>query len=143
MTFERITEIIGAYDRRDPNPHKNCGIHGMDMRFILRGSKGAVQFVFYSAQHLRHVADELLRSADPRFNPFHGIGVDIGYHSPKPMYPGQTGREDCPYLNGATCYYDGSSLRASEFEDAFIAGGSEAVWPMLEAEYKETFGDEE
>lgn len=140
MAFERRIVISGAFDRRHEDPSKNYGIHGMDMRFYLIGPRGAVQFIFYSAQHLRHVADELLARAG-KYNPFHGMGADVGYHSPTPHYEGQHCHE-CNLLPGGQCYYDGSSLAASEFEDTFIAGGSDVVWPMLEQRYKETFGED-
>lgn len=137
--LERITQIHGAFDKRNPDPAKSYGIHGMTLRFILKGKKGATQFVFYSCQHLRHVADELYNDKTRRYNPFHGMGADIGYHSPKPMYEGQEAM-DCDVLGGQ-CYYDGSSLQASEFEDTFIQGGDAVVWPMLEEVYRQSFGD--
>ena len=137
--FERITQVKGAFDKR--HDEKNFGIHAMTLRFILRGPEGAVQFIFYTAQHLKHVADELYtKYRDVRFNPFHGMGADIGYHSLTPRYEGQECHA-CDVLESGKCYYDGTSCGASEFEDEFIAGGDEAVWPMLEKQYHETFGD--
>jgi hypothetical protein len=138
MTFERRIVITGAYDKRHPEPSKNYGIHGMDMCFYLIGPRGAVQFVFYSAQHLKHVANELRASLG--YNPFHGMGADIGYHAITPQYQGQE-CGDCTLLPGGKCYYDGSGLAASEFEDEFVAGGSEIVWPMLKQKYNEWFGE--
>lgn len=142
-TFERSVEVRGAYDKRNPDSTKNYGIHAMTLRFVLKGPKGAMQFVFYTAQHLRHVADELYTSnTDVRYNPFHGTGADIGYHSLTPHYEGQP-CHDCDLLPGGKCYYDGTSLGATKFEDEFIAGGDAVVWPMLEKRYHEIFGDEQ
>lgn len=140
MPFERKIVISGAYDKRHEDPSKNYGVHGMDMKFYLIGPKGAVQFIFYSAQHLRHVADEMLARTGRAYNPFHGMGADIGYHSATPRYEGQSSTK-CNLLPGGQCYCDGSALAASEFEDTFIAGGSDAVWPMLEQRYKDLFGE--
>jgi hypothetical protein len=143
MTFERIVQVQAPYDRRHPDPKKNCGIHGMTLRFILKGKKGATQFVFYTAQHLRHVADELYARGGNQYNPFHGMGADIGYHAYKPLHAGQeVSFEECDIL-GCPCYYDGTSRGAMEFEEEFLRGGDAVVWPMLEARYKEIFGEEE
>jgi len=40
------------------------------------------------------------------------------------------------------CYYDGSGLQAEDFMPTFLAGGSEAVWTMLESKYNQIFGEE-
>lgn len=137
--FERIIQVQPPYDKRHPDPSKNYGIHGMTLRFILKGPKGATQFIFYTGQHLKHVADELAAKQNgSRFNRFHGMGADIGYHAYTPQYEGQTPMEKCDIL-GCDCYYDGSSLRAREFEDEFLQRGEEAVWPMLEDEYRRRF----
>lgn len=137
--FEKITQVTGAWDKTHPEPSKNYGIHSMQLRFILKGEKGATQFCFSTCQHLKHVADNLYANhRNLRFNPFHGMGTDIGYHSPTPQYEGQTPM-DCDLLPGGKCYYDGTSLGASEFEDEFIAGGDAVVWPMLEKRYRELF----
>lgn len=134
--FEKIVEVSGAFDRRNPDPQKNYGIHGMELRFVLKGKKGAVQFLVYTPIHLPYVSDELF-SSGKKHNPFHAMGVDIGYHAKAPQYEGQSvQRHDCPYTDG-TCYYDGSSLMADEFMPTFLVGGTSAVWPMLEAKYRE------
>ena len=131
--FERITEIQMPYDKRHPDPSKNYGIHGMTLRFVLKGELGATQFVFYTGQYLPHVAEEFWRKHDG-YNPFKGMGADIGLHSPKPIYEGQTPM-DCHLLEGGKCYYDGSSLQAQEFESEFFSGGTDAIWKMLEGRY--------
>ena len=32
--MEKITEFCPAYDKRDPNPKKSCGIHGVELRMV-------------------------------------------------------------------------------------------------------------
>lgn len=138
--LERITQITGAFDKRHPDPSKNYGIHGMSIRFNLKGPKGSVQFLVYTSMHLSHVHDELRCMANRRgYDPFKPMGADIGYHAYAPQYEGQTAMEDCDIL-GCDCYYDGSGLRADEFMPEFLSGGSDAVWSMLEEEYKIRFG---
>lgn len=141
MALERIVEMAPAYDKRDADPKKNHGICGMQLRFILRGEKGAVQFSALTGIFLPHVADELLRKGDKDYNPFIGMGTDIGYHASEPQYAGQEPRE-CDLLPGGKCYYDGSSLRAYDFYPTFVSGGSDAVWAMLQQEYRDRFHSE-
>ena len=66
------------------------------------------------------------------------MGADIGYHSYKSHYESQKPMEKCDIL-GCDCYYDGSSLQASDFIPKFLEGGSDAVWAMLESRYKTWF----
>lgn len=141
--FTRLVEMHGAYDKRATGH----GIHGMDLRFILKGEDGAVQFVVYTNIQLDHVATEQWERARMRHDDielrcfWRPMGVDIGYHAREPQYDGQDHAQgSCPYLDGAPCYYGGSSLRAEEFMPTFIAGGSDAVWKMLEDRYEQTFG---
>lgn len=134
-TFERIVQTTPPFDKRSSDPKKNYGIGGLTLRYILKGPKGATQFVFYTCQHQKHVADELVRQDNTRFNRFHGMGADVGCHSPVPMYEGQTPMKGKCDVLGGTCYYDGSSLQASEFEDEFLREGEPAVWRLLEDRY--------
>lgn len=139
--FERLVQMSGAYDKRNPDPKKNYGIHGMDLRFVLKGDKGATQFVVYTSMHLPHVAEEMWRRGG-EYNPFKPMGADIGYHAKVPQYSDQPiAQHECEYVGGP-CYYDGTSLGADEFMPEFLEGGSEAVWNMLERRYNETFGEE-
>lgn len=136
MTFERIVEVTGAFDRRDPDPSKNYGVHAMTLRFVLKGNEGAVQFVVYTPMHLPHVHDEWLAEGKSSLSTlFRPIGADIGYHAKRPQFKGHESMEgDCIYTDGP-CYYDGSGLQADEFMPTFLSGGSDAVWKMLEERY--------
>lgn len=142
--MERLVEFQPAYDKRNPDPDKNYGIHGMDLRFVLKGKKGATQFVIYTNWYLPHVTQEMLRKPikdridlECRFLP---MPADVGYHSPVPMYEGQSkASDDCPYTDGE-CYYDGSGLQAEELFIDFLVGGDKAVWERLEQSYISHFG---
>ena len=135
--FRRQVQFSPAYDKRHPDPKKNYGIHGMELRFILVGPLGATQFVFATNLQLPHVRQE-------QFNRDNGVrqqydfgapmGVDVGYHAHEAQYEGQPSRSDCKYLDGP-CFYDGSSLRADEFYPTFLEKGDDAVWAMLREEY--------
>lgn len=149
MKMEKLIEFTPAFDKRNPNPNKNYGIHGMELRFILKGNKGATQFLIYTNWYLPHVLHELSQKAAQEFDSsyiellFSPMAVDIGYHSKMQVYENQLLiSKDCPYTNG-DCYYDGSGLRAEEFLPKFLEKGTNAVWEMLEEYYVNKFGKEE
>lgn len=125
----RIVEIDPSFDKRN----SGHGIGSAMLRMILKGEEGAVQFVMMTGWYLESINLGLGSMRDP-------MGFDLGYHSPKPMYEDQKiVRDDCPYLDGKPCYYDGSSLRAEEVTKTLIEEGHEAVWNRLEKEYDRRF----
>ena len=139
--LERILNMEPAFDKRDPDPHKNYGIHGVTLRMVVKGEKGAVQFVLYTNWMLPHVQDELdLRPGSKLLS--RPLPVDIGYHARSPRYAGQGAMPNCQYLDGAPCYYDGSGLRAEEVYQVLLSAGSDGVWKYLEEEYDSLFGQE-
>ncbi len=136
--LEKITKVRLPFDMRSEDPSKNYGIHGLDVWFILKGPKGAVQFAVSLPVYLPHV--ELERrtwSYEPRI-----IGIDVGYHSPVPRYDDQPSME-CELLPGGKCYYDGSSLAADRWVQVIFSIRGEhpepTLWRMLEQKYKEEF----
>lgn len=130
--MERITEFTPAYDKRNPDPSQNYGIHCVDLRMILKGERGAVQFVLYTGWYPKHLQKEMPNGILP---------ADLGYHSHKPMWDGQPAQENCRYLDGKPCYYDGSGLNAERIFDILLEEGGEAVWKELEEYYIELFGE--
>jgi hypothetical protein len=58
--FEKITEVDEAFDERNVDPNKNYGIHGVQLRFVLKGTHGASQFLLFTNRHLPHVHQEFL-----------------------------------------------------------------------------------
>ena len=93
-TFTQIVEFSPAFDRRSPNPREDYGIHGAELRMVLKGPEGAVHFVLYTNWMLPHVRREtherILRHPDLiglhcAYDP---LPADLGYHSPKPMFEG-------------------------------------------------------
>jgi hypothetical protein len=139
--LERIVEITPAFDKRDQDPRKDRGVHGCELRMLLKGPEGAVQFVLFTGWYLPGVIEwwksrglDTTQAAMP---------ADLGYHSRVPMYEGQNAiMESCPYLDGAPCYYDGSSLNAEGVFQLLLEGGSDAVWSRLEEFYEDTFDRE-
>jgi hypothetical protein len=140
--MKREIYFTPAFDRRDPNPSENFGVHGVEMRWYVIGKAGAVQFVLNTNWHLPHVMEEF---KEKRSDYYYLIPMpaDVGYHSPKPMYIGQHALvESCELLNGEPCYYDGSGLTAERYFDILVKRGGEALWEELEKYYKDIFGEE-
>lgn len=147
VQFERIVEFEPAYDRRD----EGYGIHGVDLRMVLKGEKGAVQFGLSTGWLLpetvgseagqwdiHHRYDEALYQRGS--GKHYPMPFDLGYHSRVPRYHEQSAiTEGCAYLDGEPCYYDGSSLNAWHPFEALLRGGSEGVWTYLEGYYAEVF----
>jgi len=125
MAFERLTELSPAYDKRK----EGYGIHCVELRMVLKGEKGAVQFILFTGWYLNDIVN----------NP---LPADLGYHSPYPIYEDQSvASESCEYLNGNPCCYDGSGLNAKRIYKVLLEQGSDGVWKELEIYYKELFGD--
>ena len=141
--MKRIIEFTPAFDKRNPDPKINYGIHCVELRMVVKGKEGAVQFVLYTNWNLPHVTNEFLSKPLDRLGVkcfFTPLPADIGYHSPKPMSEGQepiSGK--CEYVNGKSCYYDGSGMHAEKVYNLLVEKGSEEVWQYLENYYKETF----
>lgn len=141
---ERIIKFAPAYDKRDPDPSKDYGIHGVTLTFVLKGAEGAVDFVLYTNWMLPHVQEEQDGRMSPGFVHLmcHPIPADLGYHSPRPIREWQDGgapsQAECNWL-GAPCWYDGSTLNAEPVYRRLLEEGDEGVWAELEDYYAQTF----
>lgn len=120
--FETAIRFEPGYDSHS----REYGIGVMQIRFLLRGPLGAIQFLM--------AAGWVPGRKDVR--DYYPSAWDIGYHSPKPKY-GDQEPYDCEVLPGGTCYYDGSSLAAGPVLEAFIAEGEPAVWRALHELYSD------
>jgi len=104
--MKRITEKTVYMGERRPK----------EVKYILSGPEGAVQFVY----------NETKNGLEP---------FDLGYHSKVPQYDGQESYEHCPYCNGP-CYYEGSTLNAVSLMEHI---GSEFMWKLLLNYYEKVF----
>ncbi len=136
--MKQIIELTPAFDKRHSDPSKNYGIHGVDLRMILQGKLGAVQFVLYTNWQLPHVTAEQNNRKGHLF--CQPLPADLGYHAPTPQHEGQPSQPNCPYLDGQPCYYDGSGLQAEAVYQTLLTEGSEGVWNVLKQKYKSLFG---
>lgn len=143
--MERITKFLPAYDKRNPDPYKNYGIHGVELLMVLKGDKGAVEFVVYTHWHLPHVQEELIHnvkdSLDVRCS-FVPMPSNLGYHSKeKRYYDQEIASEVCGYCDGKPCYCGGTSLGSEEVFKILVKEGSDGVWTFLEKYYYDIFGE--
>lgn len=140
--LQRRIEFTPAFDKRAPEPNKNYGIHGVELKFYLGNDFGWVQFVIYTNWQLPHINQEPGTISAVNSGVFEywmkPMPADLGYHSPKPLYEGQTSTKNCHLLPGP-CYYDGSALAAEALFDLLVAGGSDVVWKKLEELWQEHF----
>jgi len=153
--FEKRIELTPAYDKRDLDPKKDYGIHGVNIRFLLLGEKGATQFLLFTNWMLPHVQEETdartvhkILSGDSLYlrEPFFAhrpLPADLGYHSRAPIrdYQEKPSQEHCEYLD-APCYCDGSTSNAERVFQRLVREGAAGVWAELEDYYNQLFGDQ-
>lgn len=141
VEFERLIEMLPAYDKRDPDPRKNYGVHGVTLTMTVRANHRAVQFTLYTKWYLSHVQAQFDANLPDR-NPllFHKpLPAGVEYHSPEPLYEGhESYGNDCRYTGGI-CYHDGSSLAADDVFRVLLERGSDGVWEELERRWREKF----
>jgi hypothetical protein len=139
-TFEREIRFEPAYDKRDTGH----GIHGAQMRWLLKGPLGIIQFLVFTQWHLPAVMEEMERKFEAGLYPYNSASLwkplpaDLGYHSPRPMYDGQSDMP-CDLMPEGKCWYDGSGLNAAPVFALLVSEGSDAVWLRLEEEYRLRF----
>jgi hypothetical protein len=136
--MKKIVKFLPAFDKRNEDPNKNYGIGGVKCYMFLIGDKGAVHFIFSTGMYLPDTHTKWLSKFD-RGGTVPYMGYDVGYHSPTPKYKDQTPNKNCEYLNGKTCYYDGSSMMAEKFMEVLVKEGSDRVWEMLKEYYVSVF----
>lgn len=128
-------------DKCKPGEGGSHGRAGLDIRFVVKGKKGAIQFLLYTGW--------LPQKTEPsgigtrwieKWSRTEVLPADLGCHSKKPLYEGQEIVSDsCEYCDGKPCYYDGSGLQASNAMYTLVNGGGEALWQFLEEYYNATF----
>jgi hypothetical protein len=147
--WKKELTIEPGFDKRDPNPHKDYGVHGCTIRFKLIGEIGAVHFIAYTdwlplnVQRER-MGKEVVGSYPDVCQVVTGVqpmAVDLGYHSAKPLRDWQKDEEarDCDILPGGKCYGDGTAMGAEPVRDRLLAEGEAGVWKELGRYYFDTF----
>lgn len=139
--MERTTKFLPAFHKVHEDPTKNYGVGSVRVFMALTGEKGAITFSFGTGQYLEKTYQWWKsRGLHKDVNDCHDhMGYDVSTHSLIPMYEGQMSRPNCEFLGGKTCYSDGSSLVADQWEKILIEKGSDKIWKMMEERYAEEF----
>ena len=132
--FDRILTMRPAFDKRNVVPSKNFGVHGVEMIFTLRGTRGATYWVFFTNMNLPHVMKEHQR--DGYVHTYRG--AELGYHSPVRVHEYQEERP-CTVLPGGKCFSDCSFVNSDRLVPIFLGEGPDAVWRELHSEYLNQF----
>ena len=131
--FEKTIYTIPPFDKRSKEPSKDYGIGSLIVVFVLKGEKGAVTFELDTGAYSPAITEELY----VRHFPYPHIprGRGVSFHSRTKWWKGQklTTRE-CKILN-RKCYLDCNWLAGREAFTAYLKGGDEAVWKLLELAY--------
>lgn len=137
-------ECVHDSPRCKPNEGGSHGVHGLQIRFVVKGEEGAVQFLLFTSWIPRHEDATSCGLYVSNWGYGHNsalntLPADLGYHSRTPMYEGHESRHNCEHLDGAPCYYDGSGLNAQEAMYTLVNGGGDALWTYLEHYYAYIF----
>lgn len=110
--FERIVRFRPAFSRRDPDPAKDYGVHGVEIHFGLRGPDGAVTFVLYTGWLLPETVGTP-DAGEPLGGWRYGkalvergsypMPAQVSYHLPEPRHDYETGADDCEWIGGGPC----------------------------------------
>ena len=119
------------------------GRHGLEIRFVSKGEKGAVQFLLYTGWLPKRITPSRIGFRDCAWGRGDVTPADLGYHSKMPRYDGQSVmQESCEYCDGQPCYYDGSALNANDAMYALVNGGLKGAWKFLDEYYSCVFEDQ-
>lgn len=137
----RRIDFHSAFDKRNADPSKDYGIHGIEIRFLLIGPKGAVHFLIMTNWQMSHIRKDMERREYQLGEKIHTclvrpLPADLGTHTPVPTYDGQETNDYCDVLPKGKCYYAGSAMAADGLFTVMTDKGIEAMWAELEAEYK-------
>lgn len=138
-TYWREIDFQKGYNNRGK---PGGGVEGMVLHFRFHGPLGTTQFSMATGW----VPGEVARSYPEKDHPswarvcdMYPSGRDLGYHWLTPQWPGQEEyrRDDCPFVPGGQCYYDGSGRNADPVLAAFVDRGEPAVWRELVRYYRQ------
>jgi hypothetical protein len=132
-------ECAWGRDMCKPGTGGSHGRHGLNIRFVVKGDDGAVQFLLYTGWTPQHAtpSDIFVRDCNWSGTPF---PADLGYHSKTPHFEGhEPSIESCEFCDGKPCYCDGSILNANDAMYALVNGGEDALWEFLDAYYESVF----
>jgi hypothetical protein len=139
--LEESVQFVPGYNCPVPHGH---GVHGMEVRWHLRGPAGAVWLAMITdwLPGDRWPGHGLSPDGINRNWEMYPAGFGLGCHARVPQYEGHDLSErDCCEIGGP-CYSDVSLSGADEPVKRFIAEGEQVIWDALESRYAELRGAE-
>ena len=117
------------------------GVHGMEIRWHLRGPAGAVVLVMFTdfIPGERWPGHGLSPSGRHETWNLYPAGGGVHYHGRAPLYDGHEADDGCPLLGGQ-CYRDIHYMGADDAVKRFPAEGEQVIWDALEEAYKRLGG---
>lgn len=106
--------------------------------WVLIGPEGAVQVSFMKLPEIAGY-----RRAEEMY-PGGWTGVDLGYHSLKPLFDDQQTRLLCDYVQSDLCYYAGSAIPAQQIVTEWAQANydDDVIWRAAELAYRARFIDD-
>jgi len=133
MLFEKIIELIPAYDHR---PKGGC-IHGLELMMTLKGPLGTITFQLFTGWMLPEVAEELTRKNLESMTP---SPVAL-YHHRLPYDGEEPSTDTCPYIDDKPCCPDIYYHVATAVFERLLREGHDGVWSALEERYSIFYGE--
>ena len=134
--LEESVAFVPGYNCPDRGM-RGHGVHGMEVRWFLRGWAGAVWLVMFTDWI---PGERAPGHGLPPSGPYDGWkrypdGGGLGYHARVPQYEGQElYRDECDVIGGP-CYCDEWASGADEPVKLFIEQGEQVIWDALESRY--------
>jgi len=136
-------ECVFGSERCEPGASGSHGRRGLNIRFVVNGNRGAVQFLLYTdwlPQYVENLGTRDVRDWGGKFM----MPATLSYHGKRPQYEGQPSAvESCRFFDGEPCYHDGPTHNPNDAMYALVNGGDEALWAFLDAYYEYCFNDGE
>lgn len=119
--MDKAIQITPAYDKRDPRPSRNGGIHGCVLNIAVSGRKGAVAVSIFTGWQLPGLED---------------TDATSGYLTVTTAVPQYDGQPP-DVADGVATYTTASPLAAIPLFTLLRTDGLDAVFDKLEEIYKE------
>lgn len=129
----REVSLCPAYHKSSPN----ISIHDAEWVFAVQRGKVKVEWAFSTGWYIRETRESPPNPAMARIGSTYdtirapnGLG-SISYHSPKPLYEGQSLSSDKYEVTGGDCYSDSGYIASGDLFDEAVAN-PKAIWLSLE-----------
>ncbi len=143
--MKKEIKFYPAWDKRSTESHKNYGIQGTILHFIVSDEKGAsdltVDLNWYLPQNREIDLCEM--EVYPSTYWQKPLPINLGHHSPIRLHEWEFKRDSCEILARKPCYSSVSALDADKYFEILVSEGQEGLFKALEEYHKEIFFEEE